>query len=169
MKKLLLFAFCLSFFSIGCAEISPLSPQLDQKIDNQDGQIDDIRNNQNGFMAEIMKLRTEQEIMAKEIGNLQQGLINNSNQNSGIQILQGDGGLIMIFAVVIIGMLLLYHYRSKFKESEKAANIIAQQVANYNDIDLENEIFLAAMNSEVEEKVYKLMVNNQAQNRHNRK
>jgi hypothetical protein len=108
-----------------------------------------------------MKLQNKQEIMARDIGNLQTGLINSSNQNSGVQILQGDGGLIFVFALGTIALLLIYHYRSKYRESDKAANLLAQQVTHYNDIELENEVFLAALNSDVEEKVYHLMVNHQ--------
>jgi hypothetical protein len=145
----------------GCMDISPLRPELDQRIDNQNGKIDDIKNNQNGVMLELMKLQNKQEIMARDIGNLQTGLINSSNQNSGVQILQGDGGLIFVFALGTIALLLIYHYRSKYRESDKAANLLAQQVTHYNDIELENEVFLAALNSDVEEKVYHLMVNHQ--------
>ena len=151
----------------GCARISPFNPELENKINNQDGEIDDIKNNQNGFMLDLIDLENRQELNARDIENIQQGIINQNNENSGIQILQGDGGLIFAFGLITIFMILIFHYRSRARKSEKAAEIFAQQIANHSDLELENEIFLSAMNSEVEEEVYKLMVKNQA-NRRNR-
>lgn len=147
----------------GCMDISPFSPEMDQRIDNQNGRIDDIRNNQSGVMAEIGKLQNKLDVQARDIGNLQSGLINQSNQNSGVQILQGDGGLVVVFSLATIAMLLIFHYRSKYKKSDQAASLLAQQVAIFDSIDLENEIFLAAMHTPVEEEIYHLIVNHQKQ------
>ena len=146
----------------GCKNnLSPISPQLRNQIDNQDGKIDDIQNNQNGLLFELGKIKSEQKIMAETIGNLQQGIINKSNENFGIQILQGDGGLIVFFSLGVIVLLLIYHYKTKSDKSEKMADILAQQVASYDDINLDNERFMAAMNTEVEEDIYHLMVKHQ--------
>lgn len=149
----------------GCANISPLSPELRNEIDNQNGQIEDIKNNQNGFMLEMLKFRNNQEMMARDVKNMQQGLINQNNDNSGVQIFQGDGGLIVGFSIVVIGILATLHYRSLAVKSRKSAEILAQQVAIYDDVNLDNEIFLAAMNTDVEEDVYHLMVNQQIKGR----
>ena len=51
--------------------------------------------------------------------------------------------------------------KTKSDKSEKMADILAQQVASYDDINLDNEIFMAAMNTEVEEDIYHLMVKHQ--------
>lgn len=152
----------IALVSVGCARISPLSPELENKINNQDGKIDDIRNNQNGVMMDLLKLKNEQEIVARDIHNMQQGLINKNNKNSGVQIFQGDGGLVVGFSIVVIGIILVLHYRSQAKKNQKVAEILAQQVALYDDVSLDNGIFLAAMNTEVEEDVYHLMVANQS-------
>ena len=74
-----------------------------------------------------------------------------------IQILQGDGALIMIFSLAIIGML-LWHYRDKAKKAEKVAEILAQEIASKKDPELEDKIFLAARHTNVEANVYHLMV-----------
>lgn len=140
-------------------DISPLSPELKQQIDNQGGKIDDIRNNQNGLMLELGKISNQTEINARDIGQFQQGMMN--NQNSGVQILQGDGALILVFSVCVIGMFLVYHYRTVAKKKEKAADIMAQQIALYDDVALDDQVFLAAMNTDAEEEVYGLMVKGQ--------
>lgn len=164
MKKFLIIGLLVASVS-GCGKFSPLSPELDQKIDNQNGQIEELKNNQNGIMLDLLKLRQDAQINADKIDNFQQGLLNlkgNSNENSGIQILQGDGPLIMIFALITIGMMLIYHYRTKYMKYEKLSDIIAQQVVGYNDRDLDNKIFLAALNTEVEKELHDLFVKHQS-------
>lgn len=150
----------LLFFS-GCANISPLSPELRNDIDNQDGQIEDIRNNQNGLMLELGKIRNQTDINARDIGTFQQGAFNKSNQNSGVQILQGDGGLILVFALGTIALLLVYHYRTRAVKNEKVVSILSDQIAMYDDVNLDNEVFLSAMNTSVEEDVYGHMLKSQ--------
>lgn len=144
----------------GCAEISPFSPKMEQKIDNQDGKIDEIKSNQNGMMLEIMKLRQQNEINARDIGNFQQGLLNVNKSNSGTQILQGDGPLVLIFGISVVAMMLIYHYRSRAVKSEKTSEILAQQISMHNDEDLNDEVYLAALNTEVEGEVYHLLTKN---------
>lgn len=138
-------------------DISPLSPN--SRIDNQ-GQIDELKNNQNGLMLDMLKLKQEQEMHARDVDNQIQGMFNKSN--SGIQILQGDGALIMVFAVGVVAMLLIYHYRTKAKNSTKAAEIMAQQIAVHQDENLENNVFMSALNTDAEEDVYNLMVKAQS-------
>lgn len=145
----------------GCMDISPLSPKMDQRINNQDGQIEDIRNNQNGFMLELGKLRNQTDVNARDIGNMQQGLINQSNQNSGVQILQGEGPLILIFALGTIAMILVYHYRTRAVRNEQVVELLSDQIALYDDVNLDNEVFMAALNTEVENEVYHSMVKSQ--------
>lgn len=160
MKGIFLAVALLALLLPGCA-VSPLSPRNRQEIDNQNGKIEDIRNNQNGFMLELMKLRNEQQITARDIENLQQGLINQNNQNSGVQIFQGDGGLIVGFALIVILAMVVLHYRTQAIKNGKTAEILAQQIALHEDQDLDNEVFLAALNTDVEEDIYHLIVKNQ--------
>jgi hypothetical protein len=156
MKKLLFVLIALVPL-VGCARIDPLSPDLRQDLNNQGGKIDDLQNNQNGFLLELGKLKSEQDIMAENIGNLQQGMINKNN--SGIQILQGDGALIAVFALGVIGLLLVYYYKMKSDKNEETAEILSQQIKAYGDDNLKEMVFVAAMNSNVEREIYNLIAN----------
>jgi len=140
-------------FLTGCMDISPLSPE--SRIDNQ-GQIDELKSNQNGLMLDMLNLKQEQEMHARDVDNQIQGMFNKSN--SGIQILQGDGALIMIFSMAVVAMILVYHYRTKAKNSTQAAEIMAQQITVHKDKNLENNVFMSALNTDAEEDVYNLMV-----------
>lgn len=137
-------------FLTGCGnKISPLSPEFRQDLQNQNGQIEDIKNNQNGIMAEMLKLRQQTEINSRDIKSFQQGVFNWN--------IEGDGPLILIFALITIAMLLIYHYRVKAIKQEKAAKILAQQIALHDDQELRDKVFLAALNTEVEKDVYHLL------------
>lgn len=161
--KNLLFSLIAFLALSGCARISPLSPQLEQRLDNQNGQIEDIKNNQNGLMTEIGKIRNQNELNAQNIRDAQQGIVNlKGNENSGIQILQGDGALILIFALTSMAMFLVYHYKTRADKAGKAADILAQQIALHNDLDLDDKVFLSALNTDVEKEVYQVMTRNQS-------
>jgi len=159
MKKvLLILALCLPLFFTGCARIDPFSPDLNQRLDNQDGEINDLQNNQNGFMLELGKLRNEQQILSEKIDNLQQGIINKNN--SGVQILQGDGPLIALFAFGVLVLMLVFYYKNKADKNEEAADILAQQINQSEDEELRESVFGAALNSRVEGEVYAFMQRN---------
>lgn len=150
-------------FSIGCGRISPVSPELDQRLNNTDGKIDEIRNNQNGLMLELGKINQQQEIIGRDIENAQEGIVNlKGSSNSGVQIFSGDGGLLSLISISVALMYSIYHYRTKFLRSEKTADILAQQIALKHDPELDDKVFLSALNTEVEKDVYHLMVKNQA-------
>ena len=105
MQKILAII-CLFVMLSGCADISP---RYNPKIENENGKIDEIRNNQNGIMAEIGKLKQSAEIQNSQLKEVQNGLLNfnaavSKNENSGVQILQGDGALIMIFSLIVSGI-----------------------------------------------------------------
>lgn len=145
----------------GCGKISPFSPELDQKINNQHGQIEDIRNNQNGFMLELMKIRQQSEINARDIKNAQQGLVNiRGTDNSGIQIFSGDGGIMLFMAFIIFLSYSTCHYRNQAKMAQKTSEILAQQVTLHDDPNLTDKILLSALNTEVEAKVYRMITKN---------
>ena len=150
------------FLFTGCSKnLSPFSPDIKNDINNQNGKIEDIKNNQNGVMLELIKLRNEQRIQAEKIENFQQGIFNGTNENFGVQILQGDGALVMVFALGTIAMILIYHYRTKSIKKEKAADILAQQIVNYNDESLTDGVFVSAMHTDVEKDVFELITKNQ--------
>lgn len=149
---------CLITGLSGCAN---LNPRNNPRIDNQNGKIDEIRNNQNGVMAEIGKLKQNAEIQNSQLKEVQNGILNlntaiSRNENSGIQILQGDGALILVFSLAVIGML-LYWYRDRAIISEKTAEVMAKEIARFNDPTLNDNILLAALNNKAESHVFQLL------------
>ena len=137
--------------------------QQQQEIDNQNGKIDDISNNTNGIMLDLLKLKNEQQILQRDVENFQQGLINlsNRNENQGIQIFQGEGGMVIGFALVTIAMLLIYNYRTKAIQNQKAAELMAQQIVLHDDENLKDNVFKAAMYTDTETNVYHLITKQQ--------
>jgi predicted PurR-regulated permease PerM len=151
------FALTLVLVPLGCGnKLSPLSPELKQQVDTQGGKIEELKNNQNGLNLEFGKLRSQQQVQAEKLDNLQSGFVNLKG-NSGIQIFSGDGAIMALFGLCVVAMVLVYHFRSKAVKNEKAANILAQQIASHGDVNLENQVFMAALNTGVEEEVFNLM------------
>ncbi len=145
------------FMISGCANFNPKN---NSPIQNN-GRIDEIRNNQNGVMAEIGKLRQSAEISDSKLKEVQNGLLNlnaavSRNENSGIQILQGDGALMLVFSLSVMGMF-LYWYRDRAITSEKSAMIMAREVSRFNDPVLNDNILYAAMNTNCEKHVFKML------------
>jgi predicted phage tail protein len=148
----------------GCGNLSPrFDPKLDQKLNNQNGKIDSIETIQNGFKNDLFNLKQQAEIQNSKLDHVQSGMANlqSTNQNSGIQILSGTGGLLIAGVITIVAGFVAMGYRRQAKESEKAANLIAQQVAMRGDEQLEENVFKAAMYTEVEEKVLALIKKHQ--------
>lgn len=160
MKKTILIT-CLCLFLTGCG--SPFANKQRQEIDNQNGKIDDISNNTNGIMLDLLKLKNEQQILQRDVENFQQGLINlsNRNDNQGIQIFQGEGGMAIGFALITIAMLLIYNYRNKALQNQKAAELMAQQIILHDDDELKENVFKAAMHTEAEANIYHLITKQQ--------
>ena len=77
------------------------------------------------------------------------------NENKGVQILQGDGALILIFALGTVAMLLFY--KRKSDKNEKIANIMAQEVMLLNDQKLNDKILNLSIKTKLEKDVYKMM------------
>lgn len=165
----LIFAAAMTLSLAGCGN---LSPRLQNEIDNQNGQIEELKNIQNGMNLELGKIRQESEITNSTLEEVQNGMLNfnaklSSNENSGVQILQGDGALILVFAIAVVAML-LFHYRKLYKKNEKAADLLAQQITNKCDPYLEDVVFQAAMHTDVETEVYHLMTKHQKKRQHYR-
>lgn len=160
--KRILFIFVCIFSLTGCSGFNPMS---EQRINNQDGKIDEIRSNQNGVMLELGKLRQSTDIQNSQIKEFQQGMFNlnaalSKNDNSGIQILQGDGALILVFGLGVVGMV-LYWYRDRTILSEKSLDIITKEVARMNDPILNDNILRAAMHTPTETKIFHLITKKQ--------
>jgi outer membrane murein-binding lipoprotein Lpp len=164
MNKLFLAMVAASLLMLsGCGN---LSPRIDQDIDNANGRIDNLDTITNGFKNELANLRNENEIQNSKIGQMQQGFANlqSNYENSGVQILSGPGGL--IFSVVaLVGvcgmMVIVFHYRGEAQRKEKAADILAETIARKGDPVLTDKIFQAALYTDVEEDVLKLMMKHQ--------
>lgn len=156
MKLVLVFAIIGLMILPGCGN---LSPRQDQKINNQDGKIGEIENLANSMKNELGNLKTENEIQNSKIGQMQQGMVNmqSSADNSGIQILSGSGGLIFSIISVLATTILAFHYRGVANTQTKTAEILAQTIAAYQDPQLEDNVFQAAMYTVAEENVLNLM------------
>ena len=116
-------------------------------------------------MAEIGKLKQNAEIQNSKLKEVQNGMLNlnaaiSRNENSGVQILQGDGSLILVFSLCVIGML-LYRFHDRAVTSEKSADIMAKEVIRFNNPILNDNILRAAMNSNSEQQVYHTLVKHQ--------
>jgi hypothetical protein len=157
MKNLILalIAGCFLFLS-GCGN---LSPRQQQEIDNQNGKIGEIENLANSIKAEVGKLQNQAEITDSELDRLQQGLANfqSTNDNSGVQILSGPGGIIVSLIGILSVSVLAMHWRSQSKQNEKTADILAERIVSREDPELEDEVFQAAMYTDVEENVLNLI------------
>lgn len=145
-------------FLSGCANFNPRN---NPKIENKSGKIEDIRTNQNGIMAEIGKLRQEMEVNNSKLKEIQSGLVNinsaiSRNENTGIQIIQGDGALIFVFAIVVIGMFLFY-YRDRAIKSEKTSELMAREIARFNSPEFETEILSIAVEENRAKDIYELI------------
>ena len=167
MKTLKLFLASLLILTIiGCARIDPFSPKNKQAIQNQ-GTIEELKTNQNSMVADMLKLRQDQTIVARDMDKVVTGIGN--KQNTGVQLFQGDGALLAI--VTLAGMLIAAgvfasYFKTQAVKNEKTANILATEIALQNDQELNDRVCLAAMHTEVEDKVYHMLVRSQKMLRH---
>lgn len=156
MKYLLPILLVLSLLAFpGCGNLSPQNRGTNrQKINNQNGKIDDIRSElqelQGVVNAQVGNIRNETKIQAEKINSMQQqqGILN--RENSGFQLLQGDGALILILCLAILGTVALFgvlHYREIAKKNEEATQILAEQIVCHNNADLEDKVFGVALHS----------------------
>lgn len=153
MKKII--AVLLILFVSGC-NFSPLSPSNRQNIKGN-GEIGDIKNNQQGFMAELMNLKSRMDVMAQEIENMQNGLINQNNKNNGVQILQGDGGLVVGISSVAMLAIVALAYRIKAEKYKKTAEIFGTQIKKMGDSRIEEAVLVGALANKVEAEAFGIL------------
>lgn len=139
----------------GC-NVSPFSPANRPRVRNN-GEIGDMNNNQNGVMAEIMSLKNRMDVMARDVENLQSGLINSNNRNFGVQIFQGEGGLAAGVVIVIALASLAISYKLKSDRYKKTAEIFGEEIKRMGNRKVEDDIFAAALAKKVEADVYKIL------------
>lgn len=156
MKKILIAYIAAVTILISGCNVSPLSPSNRPRINNN-GDIGEIRNNQNGLMAEVLSLKNRLDIIAKEVENIQNGFINSNNKNFGIQIFQGEGGLAIGLSLIVILSLVAANYKLKSEKYKKTAEILGKKIKNLNNVELENDIFTAALANKVESQVYRVL------------
>lgn len=143
----------------GCANrISPFSPN--QNLNNN-GQIGEIMSNQNGLIAEIGKLKQDLDVMNSQLSEIQNGLLNinssiSRNENSGIQILQGDGSLILVFGIIMVIAILFY--RNKSIKNEEKLSILTKEIVKYNNSNLNDNILKSAEKKGKEKEILKMMM-----------
>jgi len=148
----------LLFLLTGCQNFSP---RMQPDITNPGGKIEEISNNQNGIMAEIGKLRQETQLLNSQLKEVQNGLLNlnmavSRNENSGVQILQGDGSLIFLYSLAVMGMLLFW-YRGRAINGEKTSEILAKEITRVNDPILNDKILTAAIQNDCGERILNLL------------
>lgn len=142
----------------GCANFNPLNKP---RIQNQNGKIEDIKNNQNGLMVELGQVRQELSAQNSKLKEIQSGLVNinsaiSRNENTGIQIIQGDGALIFIFSIIVIAMFLFY-YRDRAIKSEKTNQLMAREIARMNNPKLESDLIQSSVMSGNSQDIYELI------------
>jgi len=157
-KSLLVLVTIISISLSGCANFNPRN---NPKIENQNGKIEDIRTNQNGVMAELMKTRQDLSAQNSLLKEIQSGLVNinsaiSRNENTGVQIIQGDGALIFIFALIVIAMFLFY-YRNRAISSEKTNELMVREIARFNNQKLEANILSSAVEENKGKDVYQII------------
>jgi hypothetical protein len=158
MKFKTLAAIAIASVAISGCNVSPLSPSNRPRINNS-GEIGDIKNNQNGIMAEILSLKNRLDVVARDVENLQNGFINSNNKNFGVQIFQGDGGLAVGISLLVIFALIAANYKLKADRYRKTAEIFGDQIRKMDDAQLEDRVFTAALAKKVESDVYKILKN----------
>lgn len=158
MKNLTLLLVLFSLFLTGCGNFSP---RQRQDIENN-GKIGEVESMANSLKAEVGKLQSQSDIQNSQLEKVQQGLANlqSTNENSGVQILSGPGGLtvavVAVVAIFTLGVMTLY-YRRLALIQEKTATILAQRVVEQENPALEDAVFQAAMYTECEENILALI------------
>lgn len=158
MKKILA-CLILSVLLSGC-NVSPLSPSNRPNIKNN-GEMGDIKSNQQGIMAEMLNLKNRMDVMAQEIENIQNGFINHNNKNSGIQIFQGDGGLIAGMSCMALLALVAINYKLKSDKYKKTAEIFGERIRSMNRPEVEEEVLVGALKNRVDIEAFKILRGNQ--------
>lgn len=145
----------------GCGN---LSPRQDPEINDNQGQIGQIENMANSNKLELGNLQSQAEIQNSKLDKIQQGLSNfqTTNENSGVQILSGQGGLLISLFAVLAACIMVVRYRKQTQKQEKVANILAERIIQWNEPELEDKVFQAAMYTDVEANVLRLMKKHQS-------
>lgn len=153
----------------GCGNLSPrINPQLKEEIDNQNGKIGQIENNQNSIKNDLFNLRSQSEIHDSQLREVQQGyfnlqrLISEENTNFGIQIFSGTGGLLLYFitiCVVVIMIIAIFYYKSMADKHSKISNLLTEKILKSQNVHLQKDILETATYTDIAQELYKLFNN----------
>jgi hypothetical protein len=97
------------------------------------------------------------DVLARDVENLQSGLINSNNRNFGVQIFQGEGGLAAGVVIVVALASLAVSYKLRGDRYKKTAEIFGQQVKNFGDDSVTEKVYAAAIAEKVERDVYRIL------------
>ena len=160
MKKLLIIVL-LGLALPGCGNLSPQNEsRRSQRINNSQGKIDAIKdemhNLQGSINTELGNIRSDNKITAEKLDNLQQGVIVSRKDNTGVQILQGDGVLVLLLALGVlatVGVLGVLYYKDKTQKAEKVNQVLADEIAAANNPELEDRVFMAAHHAGLQKEI----------------
>lgn len=152
MKTLASILIVLVLFS-GCTNFNPKS-----RINNSNGKINDINNNQNGMMMELGKLKQDAEVLNSKLKEIQNGLVNlnmavSRNENTGVQVLQGDGSLFLVFSC--IALVCIFYFKNR--DNEDTMKMMAEKIMESQDENLQESVVDAALAKNKGEKVLNLL------------
>ena len=160
MRQILFAMLALIPLTVGCNNLSPrdnLSPRLDQNLNNENARINGLENNMNSLKLELGRISNELSFTNSNVREMQQGWVNiqgqlSRNENSGIQVLQGDGALFLVFATVTLGM--LFYFMFQTDRYKKTAEFFATQIKQSEDQELHERVLTAAWNTKLEKDVF---------------
>jgi hypothetical protein len=142
----------------GCNNLSPRN-DVKQELQNQQGKINGLENNQNAIKSEIGRLSNDLGVQNSKLKDLQEGWLNfkstlSENENSGVQILQGDGSLFLVFSTITIVALLYFAFKAN--KYQQTAHFLSKQISEYNDASLNQKIINNA-DPKIAKTIYNLM------------
>ena len=154
MRNIILISLVILSIS-GCATVSPRNKQ---NINNEKGEIGDIRNNQQGFMLELGKMKQDVQMIGSKLKEVQEGLVNlnacvSRNDNTGVQILQGDGSLFLVFSCAVLAFIFYY----KNRKNEETLKTLTDKIVEINDENLTNSIVDGIVEKDQAKKILKML------------
>ena len=154
MRNIILISLVILSIS-GCATVSPRNKQ---NINNEKGEIGDIRNNQQVFMLELGKMKQDVQMIGSKLKEVQEGLVNlnacvSRNDNTGVQILQGDGSLFLVFSCAVLAFIFYY----KNRKNEETLKTLTDKIVEINDENLTNSIVDGIVEKDQAKKILKML------------
>lgn len=145
--------------TIGCGNFSPrVQPKLDQRIDNQQGQIEEIESNQNSIKNEILKLNERLSITDSNLDRIQQGVFNIQD----ISLFSGSGGLAIAAIFCFSGLLsIIIYYHIQVRKRDQIVDMFANTLVTQSikNPDITDDLLKAASYTKVESDILRILSN----------